>query len=84
MNQDLHEVIETSKRARDAVLNRDEGSSTTERTLLVKEANTVASNNHTIVMSHGLDLRERIFEAESQGLIAPPANGAIEGEQPNA
>lgn len=56
MNNDLHEVIATSKAARDRLL---DGS------LSVKEANGVAAHNHNIIGSYALDLRERMFAAEA-------------------
>ncbi len=59
MHEDLKEVIETSRRARDAVL---------AETLSVKAANSVAAHNHAIVSAHALDLRQRIFDSE-QGVL---------------
>lgn len=58
MHPDLLSCIETAKQARDGVL---------DKSLTVKEANAIAGNNHTIVTAHALDLRERMFLADSAG-----------------
>lgn len=57
MHRDLEECIETARIARDRLLSGR---------MTVKEANSVAANNHTVISAHALDLRERIFVAETE------------------
>ena len=66
MHKDLEEVIASSKLARDGVMNK---------TLSVKDANSIASQNNNVISAHALDLRTNIYLAESEsripGLPAP-------------
>lgn len=61
MHDDLRGCIEAAKTARDGVIKGK---------MSVKEANSVASNNQTIIGAHAIDLRERIFLADAESRIA--------------
>lgn len=73
MHDDLKSVIATARAARDALI---------AGTVTVKEANSIAANNHTIVAAHALDLRERIFLFETaRAEPARIARGETIGEE---
>jgi hypothetical protein len=65
MHTDLLDCIASSRLARDAIL---------AKSMTVKEANSVASNNHIIVVAHSLDLRERMFLADYHESQPTPVN----------
>lgn len=56
MHKNLQECIESAKKARDGVL---------DKSMTVKEANAISNANHGIISCHAIDLRERIFAAET-------------------
>ena len=71
MHPDLTGAIEAAKAARDGVL---------EKTISVKEANSVAANNQTIITAHAIDLRERIFLADTNIPQIPHQSTATDAE----
>jgi hypothetical protein len=67
MHEDLKECIDMAKIARKGLI---------EKTMDVRRANAIASQNHAILSAHAIDLRERIFIAQSARNSYP----AIESE----
>lgn len=61
MHEDLKEVIATAKAARAKLLDKE---------IAVKEANGIYNQNHSILTAYAIDLRNRIFLAESAEAIA--------------
>ncbi len=58
MQPHLSEVIKSARIARNAVLKTiGTDASTVEKQTVIKAANSVAANNHSIIMAHALDLR---------------------------
>lgn len=57
MHPDLEEIIEVSKSVRNGIA---------DKTITVKEGNTINHANHLIISAHVLDLRERMFLQEIQ------------------
>lgn len=59
MHDDLKEVIAVARATRDALIRKEIG---------VKESNSIYNHNHSIATAYAIDLRERIFIAESAGM----------------
>jgi hypothetical protein len=74
MHTDLIEVIATAKEMRNRLMNKE---------VAVKEANGVAAQNHAILQAHAIDLRTRMFLAESQQQIARHEQAMITDHQGN-
>lgn len=60
MHPELQDCIDTSRRARDLVLNIAKGSSEAQNRI-IKRANAVASHNHNIVAAHAVNTRRLIL-----------------------
>lgn len=51
-----------------------------DKEISVKESNSVYNHNHTIITAHAVDLRERMFLAESAQQIAQQEQAMLAGE----